>query len=88
MKRATRMALVVITIGVFLVFFLFAPVIPELDGVVNPPTCGTPPVVCHATSVYLISPTHYLLGVGGYFRGVRFWGNGTVSSQWHYGFDL
>jgi type II secretory pathway component PulF len=81
-----RRRYVAVVFAVVIVFAFTVPVIPRLDGVVNPLPCGTPPVTCVVTSRYLVSPTHFFFGIGGYV--LEFWGNGTTSFQWHYGFDV
>lgn len=70
----------------------FAPIIPILH-VVTPSPCGlgvctggvcSSAPVCHGSSLYLVSSTHYFLGFGGYFWAI--WQ--TNSSEWHFGFDF
>jgi type II secretory pathway component PulF len=81
-----RRRYVALVFAVVIVFALAVPVIPKTDGVVNPAPCGTPPVTCIASTIYLVSPIHLFFGIGGYV--LVFWGNGTTGFQWHYGFDV
>ena len=81
MRHKTTILTAAIAIVVAAAFLV--PAIPVLQ-VVDPPLCGTPPVTCHASSLYLASPIHYFFGVGGYYQAI----SEQNSSQWHYGFDL
>ena len=81
-----RRRYVALVLAVVIVFVFVVPIVPASEIVIPPPCGPEGGVTCVSASLYLASPIHALIGVGGYYWELS--GNGTTGFHWHYGFDV